>query len=235
MRSSLRAGRPSTWMCGSGRVLCLWGARALAADERNSWTATLEAEEHERLRSLRASMAVFEAGPLTRFRVNELLVLALQGQVTLLRMSRVFQDRTAAKRIDLCRAVGHGPTLALAGELRRCWKALGVSDTTLKVLLRLAVVTIGTQTRETRVALFLDLRPRVMRGVDAKAGEALAAEGSGQCSRFGKSDSKIDRLHSTPFFVSEGSGQHMDRSLHLTIFRSYPQHFVPGAAGLATS
>lgn len=126
-------------------------------------------------------MTAFEAAESpTRCQINALLVSALQAHVTLFRMSRVFSERAATKHLSLTLAVRHSPTVALACELRRCWSALGVADSTLKAFLQLAVVTIGSQTRTTRVKFFLDLMSHVRRGIDPKAQKALAAEGSGE-------------------------------------------------------
>ncbi|PHJ22976.1 hypothetical protein CSUI_003174, partial [Cystoisospora suis] len=154
-------------------------ARVATAEEAPLWIKVLEEEEQKRLRSLGTSMNVFEAEvPPTWSQVNAILVAAIQGQITLLRMSRVFHERGGSKRLNLKRAALHTPTVALGRELRRCWGALGVTSSTVKALLRHAVVTIGTQTRPARVKLFLHLMPRVVRGIDPKAHEALANEGS---------------------------------------------------------
>lgn len=151
------------------------------ADERRLWIRVLEAEERERLESMRASLSAFEsqADP-TAEHIDALLVAALQGQLTLFRMSRVFPKLGASKCVDVSRALRHGPTAALACQLRRCWGALGVTDATLKSLLREAVTAVGIQTRSARVKSFSVLIPNLQRGVDPNAHEALAAEGAGQ-------------------------------------------------------
>lgn len=155
--------------------------RASAAEERNLWTAVLEAEERGRLESLRARMKTLEAKEsLTRYQVNALLVSAIQGQVTLLRMSRVFPERAATRLLSLSSAVRHSPTVSLAGQLYRCWRALGVTDPTLEALLRHAVSDAGNRTWKHREDLFSNLTPKLRRGVDPKAHAALEAEGSGQ-------------------------------------------------------
>lgn len=164
-----------------------WLPCALSAGERKLWISVLEAEERERLRSLRASASAFEsqAAP-TAEHMNALLVAALQGQLTLFRMSRVFPQSGASKSVDVSRAALHGPTAALARRLRQCWGSLGVTDSTLKLLLRDAVTAVGIQSRMARVKLFLDLIPHLRRGVNPRTHEALAAEGSGQCLLSGK-------------------------------------------------
>lgn len=151
------------------------------ADERPAWLATLEAEERQHLESLRESIGALakEEKPRPR-QINALLVSAIQAQVALMRMSRVFPDRASTRRTDVNRALGHGPTAALARELHRGWKALGVSDPTLEVLLRQVVLTIGDRTRTARANLFVDLVPDLRKGVDPGAHRSLAAEGAGQ-------------------------------------------------------
>lgn len=145
------------------------------------WLATLESEERDRVDSLRASIdAVAAAEMPTPDRVNALLVSALQAEVTLMRMSRVFPDAAATKRTDVAKALGHPPTAALAYELHRAWKALGVSDPTVAVLLRQVMRTVGEQTRSARVKFFVHLLPKLQRGVDPNAHKSFAAEGPGQ-------------------------------------------------------
>ena len=151
------------------------------AEESKTWVAALEAEENERLESLLASINAFEAEETpTQSRVNALLVSALQGQLTLMRMSRVFPERKATKRLDVSRALRHRLTLELASRLHRCWRSLGLTGSTVKQLLREAFTAVGAQTRTARVKLFSDLIPTQGRGIDPKAHVALEAEGSGQ-------------------------------------------------------
>ena len=142
------------------------------------WTASLEAEERDRLESLRARINEFqtEERP-THRQINALLVSAVQAQITLMRMSRVFPKSSSTKYINLISAKSHGPTAALAFELHRCWKVLGVSEPTLKVLLRQAVTAVGKKTRSARLALFVDLKPGVRHGVDPEACMRFMAEG----------------------------------------------------------
>ena len=148
-----------------------------------SWTSVLEAEENERLKSLRANMKALESGEtLTPNQINSLLISAVQGQVTLFRMSRVFPETTANRRVNLTSAVRHGPTLELACQLHRCWRALGVTDSTLKLFLRHAFSFAGAWTLHAREELFSSVKPNVRTGVDPKAQDALAAEGS--CKQF---------------------------------------------------
>lgn len=162
-------------------VLSLWCARAWAADERKLWLEVLEAEERERLRSLRANMSALAANEApTRYHINALLVSALQAQVTLFRMSRVFPDLSFGRRLNRVRALRHEPTVLLAGQLRRCWRELGLTDATLRALLSLAVKAAGTRTASRRELLFSELVPGLRRGVDPNAQRALAAEGAGQ-------------------------------------------------------
>lgn len=143
--------------------------------------ATLEAEEHDRLLSLRASMIAFEAeGTPTRPQLNALLVSALQAQVTLMRMSRVFPNLTSSKRTDVTVALSHGPTAALARELHRVWHVFGLTDPTLRDLLRHSVFAVGELTRRSRSKLFPALIPKLRKGVDPNVLPGLAAEGPGQ-------------------------------------------------------
>ncbi|PHJ22975.1 hypothetical protein CSUI_003173, partial [Cystoisospora suis] len=154
-------------------------SRIATAKERKSWIDLLEAEEIERLRSLRASMnAIGAEGVPTSSQINALVVSALQGQVTLMKMSRVFYDPALNRRMSLTRALRHSTTVALACELRRSWRILGVTDATLKLLLRHAVTALGSYTRDARARLFTDPIPSLRQGTDAKAHAALVAEGS---------------------------------------------------------
>lgn len=144
------------------------------------WMATLEEEERDRLDSLKASISVFETKKTPEpQQINALLVSALQAQVTLMRMSRVFPNHSLSRSTHVSSALSHEPTAALACELHHCWKTLGVSGPTLEVFLRDAVFAIGEQTRRARGKLFANLLPR-KRGADLKAHTYLAAEGSGQ-------------------------------------------------------
>ncbi|PHJ20707.1 hypothetical protein CSUI_005456, partial [Cystoisospora suis] len=154
-------------------------SRVATADETRLWLEVLEAEERKRLESLRVGMSAFDAGvPPTWSQVNALLVSATQGQITLMRMSRVLSDHGVSKRLSLSRVAKHTPTVALARELRRGWGALGLTRPTLQALLRQAVVTVGEQTRASRVKLFWDLMPGGASRIDPKAHKALAAEES---------------------------------------------------------
>lgn len=116
----------------------------------------------------------------TRSQTNTLLVSALQGQVTLMKMSRVFHDPSSSRRVSPNRALRHGATAALACELRRCWRILGVTDSTLKLLLRQAITAVGSYTRDVRARLVTELMPSAGQRTDAKADAALVAEGSGK-------------------------------------------------------
>ena len=171
----------STLYCGcdlSSGVRMWW-----TAEERNLWTATLELEERDRIGSLRASINALEAEEMPApHQINALLVSALQAQATLMRMSRVFPNPSSSRLNDVTRALGHGPTVALASELGRAWKVLGMSDPALVVLLRQVICTVGEQTRRARAELFVNLIPNMRRGVDPQACTGLAAEGSGQFS-----------------------------------------------------
>lgn len=158
-------------------MVCLW----LAAEERGLWTATLEEEEQHRRASLRAGINVLEAEEMpTPSQINALLASALQAQVTLMRMSRVFPSISSSRRTDVTNALGHGPTAALAGDLHRAWNVLGITGPTLIDLLRQVVFTVGTETQSARMDLFAAVIGSMRRGVDPKARASLAAEGSGQ-------------------------------------------------------
>lgn len=140
----------------------------------------LEAEELERLDSLKARISEFGADETrTPSQINALLVAGLQAQITLMRMSRVFPRRASSRTVDVASALAHRPTAGLARELYHCWKALGLTKTTLKDILTQVVSAIGKQTLTARGGLFVDLQPGVWRGVDPKAGMSLMAEGSG--------------------------------------------------------
>ncbi|PHJ15058.1 hypothetical protein CSUI_011131, partial [Cystoisospora suis] len=151
-------------------------SRVATLEESDLWIHDLEAEEMERLHSLAATRTAFEADPTTD-RLNDLLTAAFRSQVTLMRASRVFPDRPGCRGIAMGPALAHSATAALAGQLRDCWRALGVTSPTLSALLRGVVATVGSQTRASRAKLFVDLVPRVRRGVDPKAQEAFVAEG----------------------------------------------------------
>lgn len=153
----------------------------VAAAERELWISTLESEELERLSLLRSAIRSYatEERP-GRRHINAVLVAALQGQSTLMRMSRVFPDGSAGRCLSVPSALRHEITLALAKELRLCWKYLGVEDSTLQHVLERSLTSIGTWTRRARSGLFVDLIPNMRRGVDPKARAALAAEGAGE-------------------------------------------------------
>lgn len=153
----------------------------LAVEEKPLWTASLEEEENERLQSLSACINDISRESPTPDQLNALLVAALQGQMTLIRASRVFPDRSSSKRLNVTHALAHGPTAELARRLHHAWQVVGVSDLTLKAILQQAVFAIGTQTREARTALIAEVIPCLRRGVDPKAQAAFAAEGRGQC------------------------------------------------------
>ena len=141
----------------------------------------MEKEEREKLESLREGMKALESGEtLTPNQINALLISAVQGQITLLRMSRVFPDPSLSRRVDLTRAVRHGPTMELASELRLHWSALGVTDFTLKCLLRRAIAFVGSYTRRDREQVFAGMKPNFRSGVEPEAKNALAAEGAGK-------------------------------------------------------
>lgn len=115
-----------------------------------------------------------------REQINALLVSVLQAQATLLRMSRVFPDLSASRRMSAVAALDHGLTVALARQLHRSWRALGVTVSTQKVILRDALLTVGKQTTTRRKELFLGVQSLVRKGIDPKAHQSLAAEGLGQ-------------------------------------------------------
>lgn len=153
----------------------------LIAEEKKLWIASLEEEEKDRLGSLLASMNALEpAENPTPHQVNALLVSAFLGQLTLMRASRVFPDRSSSKRTNVDLALAHAPTAELARRLHHCWKALGVTPTTLRTLLQQAVFTVGTQTRDVRASLCTDLLRHPRRGVDPRAQKVFTAEASGQ-------------------------------------------------------
>lgn len=141
----------------------------------------LEAEEEETLRSLSASMRAIqgEENP-TAQQIDSLLVAAFQGQLTLMRASRVFPHRLSSKRVSLFYASGHHKTAELARQLHKCWRDLGVTGSALQALLQQCVFSAGTQTREIRSQLVAGLPPSRRRGIDLKAQAAFAAEGEGQ-------------------------------------------------------
>lgn len=160
------------------------GACLSTVGERKSWIAVLEAEERERLESLRASSTPFRTGDKpTPLQVNALLIAALQGQLTLLRVSRVFPQLSASKCMDISRALRHEPTVALACQLHHCWRVLGVGDSTVTRLLHQAVMTVGTRTWNAREALYSDPARQPPEESGSKAHAVFAAEGSGSCLR----------------------------------------------------
>lgn len=167
------------------------------AEEWHTWIETLEAEEHERLESLRARTSALgaEETPAPNH-IRALLTSALQAQVTLMRMSRVFPDHSSSKLIDVTSALGHGPTVALACELRRCWAVLGVTGRTLETLLQRVVLAIGRVTHKARLELFTGLIPKMRRGVDFRARTGLAAEGSGQIRNVTDDEGRLPLIHS---------------------------------------
>lgn len=136
---------------------------------------------NQRLRSLDASMKAFssEETPTSR-QTNDLLVSALQAHATLMRMSRVFPAARACKRVDVGSALGHAPTRALAGQLRCCWTALGVTDSTLKAMLHLLLA--GALQRIQELSLPASGHPdaRDAEAIEPDARQRLADEGSGQ-------------------------------------------------------
>lgn len=153
----------------------------MAAEEKKLWIATLEAEERARLSSLRASTEELKGEEVLLPRqVNALLVAALQAELTLMRMSRVFPSISSSRCTDVSSALGHGPTAVLASRLHHFWRALGVTQPTLKVLLREIALAVGEQTRMARMELFVGTVRNMRRGVDPKARSSLAAEGGGQ-------------------------------------------------------
>ncbi|PHJ23959.1 hypothetical protein CSUI_002190 [Cystoisospora suis] len=154
-------------------------SRAATTAEREQWISTLEWEELDRLSSLLSSIHAFakEERPARRH-IEALLVAALQGQSTLMRMSRVFPDASFRRCLSVPAALRHSITLTLAKELRLCWKTLGVEDSTLQRVLEQSLTSIGAWTSRARAELFVNLTPRLRRGVDPKAHAALAAEGA---------------------------------------------------------
>lgn len=153
----------------------------LSDAERVLWVATLETEERERLQSLKASMGGLEReGAPAPEQINALLVSAFEAQTTLLRMSRVFPARSDNRRLDLEKALKHRPTMELAWQLYRCWRALGVTAATQKLILRDALLAASTKTASIRSRLFVNLQKNWKRGIDRNAHAGFAAEGSGQ-------------------------------------------------------
>lgn len=116
----------------------------------------------------------------TPAQINALLVAALQAQITLMRTSRVFPKRYLPKELDVTNALGHGPTAALACELYKSWKALGVTGHTLKSLLLQAVFTVTKLTEKARSKLFEAVLPKVRHGIDPRARESFLEEGRSQ-------------------------------------------------------
>ncbi|PHJ16629.1 hypothetical protein CSUI_009554 [Cystoisospora suis] len=94
-----------------------------------------------------------------------------------MRASRVFPQRGSGKCTNVRRALRHGATASLASQLHLCWKALGVTPSTLKTLLQEAVFTAGARTRSTRGQLIVGLVPSLRRGVDPQAQAAFESEG----------------------------------------------------------
>lgn len=143
---------------------------------------TLEAEERARLQALTARIdaLVAEQRP-TPGQIDELLVSALQAQATLGRSTRLFPLSSDSRRIDKARALAHGPTTALGGQLYRCWSALGVTAATQRVLLEKVLLSVGTETSKARAGLFPHLGVKWRKGIHAETHAAFAAEGTGQC------------------------------------------------------
>lgn len=152
-----------------------------AAEERSLWMEVLEAEERARLHTLRArtDALVAEEHPAPA-QIGDLLVSALQSQTTLARLTRLFPLSTDSARIDKARALDHAPTTELACQLRRCWSALGVTATTQKVILREALLAVGTSTARVRARFFGRLDRALWKESGLKPHEGFAAEGSGQ-------------------------------------------------------
>ncbi|PHJ16816.1 hypothetical protein CSUI_009367 [Cystoisospora suis] len=168
-------------------------SRFATPEEVTLWTEVLEAEEQAKLASLRSRRTAFETGEMrTPSETRALLAAAVEAQFTLMKMSRIFRDRAGHKRVNLREASSHIPTLALAGELSRSWKALGVTEPTLKILLPLIVITLGTNTRPERAAVFRLLKPRVTKGVDPPAQRALVAEAAVFASAIAEWDIIVD-------------------------------------------
>lgn len=172
----------------------------MTAQERAAWLASLEQEENERLSALVAAAHAFEVEqPPALARVNSLLIAAFQGQVTMMRASRVFHARSSGSCTDITQAMAHDPTAALAHRLYHCWRVLGVTRPTLKALLRQVVYTVGSETRRARAGFFVGLMPDLRRGIDPKAHAAFVAEGSGEC---GVECYSCSSPHSSRLFLS---------------------------------
>lgn len=79
--------------------------------------------------------------------ISVLLVSALQAHATLMRMSRVFPATGCNRLVDPGSVLSHSLSLRLAQQLRRCWRALGVTDSALRVILKIALRSAVDQTR----------------------------------------------------------------------------------------
>ncbi|PHJ16321.1 hypothetical protein CSUI_009864, partial [Cystoisospora suis] len=151
--------------------------RLATADEQHLWMSSLEEEEDQTLRSLSASMEAIQGENPTVEQIDSLLIAAFQGQLTLMRASRVFPHRFSTKRVSVFFAAGHHKTAELACQLHKCWSHLGVSGSVLQSILQQCVFSAGTQTREVRLRLAGGVSPSRRRGIDPKAQAAFAAEG----------------------------------------------------------
>lgn len=150
-------------------------------DEKGTWTAALEAEERQRLGPLKAHLEGLEAGRRrTPEEINAVLVSALQAEITLLRMTRVFPRACASRRMNVMDALAHGPTAELGWQLYRCWRALGVSEGTQKVILRDVFTVVGAETANYRKELFRATLATADKGTGPEVHNSLAAEGSGK-------------------------------------------------------
>lgn len=153
----------------------------LTGEEKSSWLILLEAEERQRLQSLSASLDAFgsQRQP-TPAQVNDLLVSALQGQTTLMRMSRVFPAFKANRLLDAEEVLHHPLTCALAGHLRRSWTLLGVKDSAVGVLLRRLLASALSRRR----LVFSQVQPlpdaHQTAGPASKARQRFAVDGPGQ-------------------------------------------------------
>lgn len=152
------------------------------ARERKAWLISVTHEENQRLKALRAAVKALESEKTPDLnQINQVLVTAFQGEITLMRASRVFHARSTGKRINLTQAMVHLPTVALAQTLHQFWRSVGVSESTLEILLRHVVHSIGAATRSTRASLVLGVDADVRWGkLDPHALEAFVAEGSGE-------------------------------------------------------
>lgn len=149
-------------------------------EEKHVWLTAMEAEANDKLACLTASMSALDPQKPTSEQLNDVLSSAFQGQLTLMRMSRVFPDRRAVRRVQVSQAMAHPPTAALARRLHHCWKVLGVTEFTLKAILRKVVFTVGRQTWTVRERVYVDRARRSPQEQASQTHEVLAAEGSGQ-------------------------------------------------------